>query len=61
MSEFWKHPKDEPPPAGTKIVLLTGGGIATLGHWGGDCVLWAPLPKISKEMKLRLEVERKAT
>lgn len=58
MTEFWKHPKDEPPPRGTKLVLLTIGGVGTLGPWGDDCVLWSPMPKISKEMKLRLEAEQ---
>lgn len=60
MTAFWKHPDDEPPPLGTKIVLLTIGRVAVTGNWkDSDCLLWAPLPKLTKEQKLRLEKEGK--
>lgn len=59
MTDFWKHPADEPPPQGEKVVLYTTTGIAIMGHWRNeDCVLWAPLPKLSKELKTRLDSER---
>ena len=51
------HPDDKPPPLGTKLILYTRGHIATLGHWGADCLLYAALPDVSMEMKLRLERE----
>lgn len=56
---FWKHPVDEPPPMGEKILLLTKGGIATIGHWGNDCSMWSPLPKRTREQKDRLDREAK--
>lgn len=58
MNEFWKHPADEAPPRGEEILLYTGGGVMVVGNWGDDCILWAPRPKLSKELKARIEGER---
>lgn len=60
MSDFWRHPADDPPPRGEKILLYTIGHILTVGHWkDSDCLLWAPKPKLSKELKERLSREKK--
>lgn len=50
----WLDPDEHPPPPAKKMLLLTRGGVAVLGHWGDDCVAWAPLPKIPPAIKRRL-------
>ena len=50
----WLDPSEHPPPEGTKLLLLTRGGVAVLGHWGHDCVAWSPLPKIPPHIKEKL-------
>lgn len=44
---YWREPKDEPPPRGVKLLLLTSGGVACFGDWMEDSnfVAWSPLPK----------------
>jgi hypothetical protein len=44
----WNYPPLDPPaPKGTKLNLLTIGGVAVLGNWQDDqgYVAWAPLIK----------------
>ncbi len=55
------HPDDVPPPRGTKLNLLTSGGIATFGHWTDDSnlIAWAPLIKVSDDLRARLRNEGK--
>jgi hypothetical protein len=50
----WIDPDIEPAPRATKLLLLTAGGVAVLGHWGDDCVAWAPLPKVPAAIKERM-------
>lgn len=50
----WHHPDDTPPPKGTKLQLLTPGGITVYGHWEDWAVAWAPLLKVPKELKQRI-------
>lgn len=51
---YWLDPDEEPPPVARKLLLLTNGGVACLGHWGDDCVAWAPLPKVPASIKEKL-------
>jgi len=55
----WRHPHDDPPPLGTKVLIYTHPyGITVIGQWqhsGGS--LWAPLPRVHPDMKARLERE----
>lgn len=55
----WIHPDDEAPPLGTKILILTIGGVCTIGTWSRDegAIAWRPLPKLSIELRLRLASE----
>lgn len=40
---------DLPPAGGAKVLLLTQGGICTIGQWGDPFFIgWAPLPKRDK-------------
>ncbi len=50
----WLDPDEYRPPEGVKLLLLTEGGIAILGHWGYGCVAWSPLPKIPPKIKEKL-------
>jgi len=51
---YWRNPVEDPPPKATKLLLLTPGGTAVVGHWAYWCVAWSPLPKIPTELKERL-------
>lgn len=51
---YWRDPETEAPPKATKLLLLTPGGTAVVGHWAYWCVAWSPLPKIPAELKERL-------
>lgn len=55
----WRHPADFPPPKGTKLLLyMYPYGITVIGEWqNSGATLWAPMPRISQEMKDRLEHE----
>jgi hypothetical protein len=44
----WIYPSDQPAPTATKILLLTEGGIAVIGHWYPGALAWHPLPKRDK-------------
>jgi len=52
----YRHPKDDPPPLGTKLLLLTQGSICVVGDWRPEqgAVAWSPLPKISDELRAKL-------
>jgi hypothetical protein len=58
----WHHPQDNPPPTGTKILLyFHPHGIAVIGQWQhSGASLWAPLPRVSREMRDRLDGELEA-
>lgn len=53
----WRHPKDSPPPHGTKLLIyMYPYGTTIIGQWqhsGG--ALWSPLPKVPADLKQRLE------
>ena len=53
----WIHPDDVPPPRGAKVLLyLHPNGVAIIGEFHkSGAALWAPLPKVSAELKQRLE------
>lgn len=46
-------PAEHPPPEGRKMILLTEGGVATIGQWqkGFGVKGWHPLPKIPRKLK----------
>lgn len=47
----WLYPQEHKPPAGTKIALLTRGGIQVTGEWrdDGSFIAWQYLFKRDKE------------
>ena len=47
---------DAPPPGGSKVLLLTIGGICVSGQWkdDGSFLAWAPLPKRDKTKEAML-------
>jgi hypothetical protein len=47
---------DQVPPGGAKVLLLTQGGVCTIGQWSNDGFFlgWAPLPKRDKAKEARL-------
>lgn len=55
----YRHPDDEPPPLGTKLLILTRGGVCVIGQWNPQegAVAWSPLPKLNEELKTRLRTE----
>lgn len=44
---YWREPAVEPPPRGSKLLILTSGGVAIFGEWMDDSnfTAWSPLPK----------------
>jgi hypothetical protein len=48
---YWREPKDEPPPKGVKLLILTSGGVTVIGDWMSDSnfVAWSPMPKRKKD------------
>ncbi len=54
-----RHPADDPPPKGTKLMLyMYPHGITVIGEWQhSGATLWAPMPRVSEAMKARLEAE----
>jgi hypothetical protein len=44
------YPHESMPPAATKVVILTRGGVAIISDWqnGLGHVAWAPLPSRDK-------------
>lgn len=53
----WLHPEDNPPPHGSKVLMLNQGGTAAIGNWQVGMAAWMPLPKLKAEMKDRLRNE----
>lgn len=55
----FRHPLEDPPPLGTKLLLLTRGGVTVTGLWDPEqgAIAWAPMPKLSLELKNRLRSE----
>lgn len=55
----WQHPADHPPPRGTKVLLyMHPHGVTVIGEFHkSGAKLWAPLPRVSREMKDRLDRE----
>lgn len=54
----YRYPKagDPMPPGGTKLLLLTRGGICIVGHWidDGFFIAWSPMPKRDKNKEAAL-------
>ncbi|SEO79346.1 hypothetical protein [Nitrosovibrio sp. Nv6] len=55
----WQHPDDNPPPKGSKILMLNEGGTLAIGIWQNGMAAWMPLPKLDPELKERLRGEGK--
>lgn len=47
----WRTPGEQTPPLGVKMLLLNAGGVCVIGTWGDWAVAWAPLPKLTPEIK----------
>lgn len=50
----WRTPQEEIPPLGVKMLLLNPGGVCVVGTWAEWAVAWAPLPKMTQEIKQAL-------
>lgn len=55
----FRHPQDDPPPLGTKLLILTRGGVTVTGLWDPEqgSIAWAPMPKVSPELKAQLRAD----
>ena len=55
----FRHPDDDPPPLGTKLLILTRGGVCVVGTWSTQegAVAWSPMPRVPIELKRRLAKE----
>lgn len=51
---YWRDPEQEPPPRGSKLLVLTSGGVAVMGDWMDDSnfVAWSPLPRKRKNERV---------
>lgn len=47
----WRLPHIEKPPGGAKVLLLNPGGVCIVGTWADWAVAWAPLPRLTPEIK----------
>lgn len=60
----WRYPVagDELPPGGSKVLLLTVGGVAVTGPWthDGRYIAWAPLPRRAKDKEAAMPQRSKA-
>lgn len=56
-SPTWRHPDDDPPPHGTKLMMISPWGIAQTGDWYAGAACWMPLPKLPQELQDRLKKE----
>jgi len=54
----WRTPSEKAPPPGVKMLLLNGGGVCVIGHWGPWAVAWAPLPRVPDHIKALLAPKR---
>lgn len=50
----WRTPGEQTPPLGVKMLLLNPGGVCIVGTWADWAVAWAPLPKMTQEIKQAL-------
>lgn len=50
----WLDADEHPPPKGTKVLLLTRGGVAVMGHWQQGMVAWTPLPRVPQSIKEKM-------
>lgn len=54
----WMYPSagDAEAPVGTKILILTKGGVAVVGVWRVEMedIAWLPLPRRNKDKEKRL-------
>lgn len=48
---YWRDPKSDLPPRGTKLLILTSGGVTVVGDWidTSNYVAWSPMPKRPKK------------
>jgi len=54
-SYFYPGAGDPLPPGGSKVHLLTRGGVAVTGTWGDPFFIgWAPLHERDREKEARL-------
>ena len=51
----WRDPEEDPPPLGSKMLLLNPAGVACIGTWSRVFIAWAPLPKIPPNVKQKLD------
>jgi hypothetical protein len=44
---YWRFPESDPPPRGTKLLILTSGNVTVVGDWidSSNFVAWSPMPK----------------
>lgn len=46
-------PEEQRPPAGVKLLVVTRGGVLSIGTWSADCLAWGYLPRIPESVKRR--------
>jgi hypothetical protein len=51
---YWRDPAAEPAPRATKLLLLSPGGVAVIGHWAHWYLAWSPLPRVPAGIKGRI-------
>jgi hypothetical protein len=51
---YWRDPAAEPAPRATKLLLLSPGGVAVIGHWAHWYLAWSPLPRVPPGIKGRI-------
>lgn len=51
----WRDPEEDPPPLGSKMLLLNPAGVACIGTWSQVFIAWAPLPKVPSSIKQKLD------
>jgi hypothetical protein len=50
---YWRDPDKEVPPRGTKLLILTSGGVTVIGDWitTSNYIAWSPMPKRRKRQR----------
>lgn len=51
---YFRDPEVDPPPRATSMLLLNPGGVLIVGTWTDDCLGWCPKPRISAELKRKI-------